>query len=128
MMNDLRTPLARVKGLGSAKEGVGHWWSQRLSSLLLMPLVLWFGFSVASLPHASHEQLTAWISMPAVTVALVLLILTVFFHAQQGLQVVIEDYISVHWQRTTLIVLVSFLCLLLAVIGVIAVLRIALGG
>lgn len=127
-MNDLRTPLARAKGLGSAKEGVGHWWSQRLSSLLMIPLVLWFGFAVASLPQASHAELAAWISSPPVTVALVLLILTVFYHAQQGLQVVIEDYISTHWQRTTAIIVVSFLCLLLAVIGVIAVLRIALGG
>jgi len=127
-MNDLRTPLARAKGLGSAKEGVGHWWSQRLSSLLMMPLVLWLGFSVAFLPQASHAELTQWISSPAITVGLVLLILTVFYHAQQGLQVVIEDYVSTHWQRTAAIIAVSFLCLLLAVIGVIAVLRIALGG
>ena len=127
-MNDLRTPLALAKGLGTAKEGVGHWWTQRLSSLLLIPLVLWFGFAVASLPQASHAELAAWISSPPVTVALVLLILTVFYHAQQGLQVVIEDYVSTHWQRTAAIIVVSFLCLLLAVIGVIAVLRIALGG
>jgi len=127
-MNDLRTPLARAKGLGSAKEGVGHWWSQRLSSLLLMPLVLWFGFSVAFLPQANYTELVNWISSPPVSVALVLLILAVFYHAQQGLQVVIEDYVSIHWQRTTAIIVVSFLCLLLAVIGVIAVLRIALGG
>ena len=53
-MNDLRTPLARAKGLGTAKEGVGHWWTQRLSSLLLIPLVLWFGFAVASLPQATR--------------------------------------------------------------------------
>jgi len=128
MMNDLRTPLARAKGLGSAKEGVGHWWSQRLSSLLLIPLVLWFGFSLAALPQAGHAELVAWISSPAVMAGLILLILTVFYHAQQGLQVVIEDYVSIHWQRTAGIILVSFLCLLLAVIGVIAVLRIGLGG
>ena len=128
MMNDLRTPLARAKGLGSAKEGVGHWWSQRLSSLLMIPLVLWFGFSLAALPQASHAELVGWISSPPVAVALILLILTVFYHAQQGLQVVIEDYVSTHWQRTTAIIAVKFLCLLLAVIGVIAVLRIALGG
>lgn len=94
----------------------------------MMPLVLWFGFSLASLPQASHAALVEWISSPSVTVALVLLILTVFYHAQQGLQVVIEDYVATRWQRTAAIIAVSFLCLLLAVIGVIAVLRIALGG
>jgi succinate dehydrogenase / fumarate reductase membrane anchor subunit len=127
-MNDLRTPLAKAKGLGSAKEGISHWWRQRLTALLLLPLTLWFGFAVASIPEASHASLTAWISSPMVTVALVLLILTVFYHAQLGLQVIIEDYVSTHWRRTSAIILVSFLCLLLAVIGVIAVLRIALGG
>ena len=99
-----------------------------MARVVMIPLVLWFGFSLASLPQASHADLVGWISSPPVTVALVLLILTVFYHAQQGLQVVIEDYISTHWQRTIVIIAVSFLCLLLAVIGVIAVLRIALGG
>ena len=99
-----------------------------MARVVMIPLVLWFGFSLASLPQASHADLVGWISSPPVTVALVLLILTVFYHAQQGLQVVIEDYISTHWQRTIVIIAVSLLCLLLAVIGVIAVLRIALGG
>lgn len=127
-MKELRTPLSRAKGLGSAKEGVGHWWRQRMTSLLLLPLILWLGFAVAWLPQADYASMVAWIASPAVTVGLVLLIVATFYHAQLGLQVIIEDYVANHWQRTAAIIVVGFLCLLFAVIGVIAVLKIALGA
>ena len=126
-MADLRTPLSRVKGLGSAKEGTGHFWHQRLTALLLIPLVLWLGFSLAALP-VDHATLSEWIALPLVTVALVLLIIAVFYHAKLGLQVVIEDYISSHARRTVLLLMSSLACLAFGAVGVISVLRISFGS
>ena len=126
-MNDLRTPLSRVKGLGSAKDGTSHFWHQRLTSLLLIPLVLWIGFSLAALP-VSHGTLVGWIQQPFVTVGLVLLIIVTFYHAQLGLQVVIEDYVSGHSARTVTLLLSNLLCLLFGIVGVVSVLKISFGA
>jgi succinate dehydrogenase / fumarate reductase membrane anchor subunit len=125
-MDEFRTPLSRVKGLGSAKEGTTHFWRQRLTSLVLTPLLLWFCFSLAAMP-VGHATLVAWIAQPAVAVALILLIFASFYHAQLGLQIIIEDYVSTHSTRTIGIIVMSFLCLLFGIIGVVAVLKIALG-
>ena len=94
-MDDLSTPLSRVKGLGSAKEGTTHFWYQRLTAIILIPLILWFCISVASMP-VDHSTLVGWIQRPAVAIGLILLILSTFYHAQLGLQIVIEDYVSTH--------------------------------
>ncbi len=126
-MDNLSTPLSKVKGLGSAKEGTGHFWHQRLTALILIPLVLWFAFSIASMP-IDHATLTTWIRQPTVAIALILLILATFYHAQLGIQIVIEDYVSTHSTRTVSIILVNFLCLLFAIIGVVAVLKISFGS
>ena len=126
-MSDLRSPLSKVKGLGSAREGTSHFWHQRLTSLLLIPLVLWVGFSIAALP-LDHATLVNWVQQPLVTVALVLLIMAVFYHAQLGLQIVIEDYIASHSTRTLVLLLSNLLCLLFGIIGVVSVLKISLGA
>ena len=126
-MSDLRTPLARVKGLGSARDGTSHFWHQRLTALLLIPLVLWIGFCIAALP-AEHGALVSWVQQPLVTVALVLLVIAVFYHAQLGLQVVIEDYISSHARRTVVLLLSNLLCLFFGTVGVVSVLKIAFGA
>ncbi|NCF37733.1 MAG: succinate dehydrogenase, hydrophobic membrane anchor protein [Gammaproteobacteria bacterium] len=126
-MRDLRSPLSRVKGLGSAKDGTHHFWHQRLTSLLLIPLVLWLGFSLAAMP-VDHATLVDWVRQPLVTIALVLLIGTTFYHAKLGLQVVIEDYVASHSRRTFILLLSSFLCLLFGLVGVVAVLKIAFGA
>jgi len=107
-MSEFRTPLSRVKGLGSAKEGTTHFWRQRLTALLLIPLLLWFCFCLAALP-VGHATLVAWIQQPAVAVAMIFLILANFYHAQLGLQIVIEDYVSTHSTRTVSIIVMSFL-------------------
>lgn len=126
-MADLRSPLSKARGLGSAKEGSGHFWHQRLTSLLLVPLVLWLGFSLAAMP-VDHATLVAWIGQPLVTSALVLLIAVVFYHAQLGLQVVIEDYVASHATRTLTLLLSNLVCLLSAVVGVVSVLKISFGA
>ena len=126
-MGDFRTPLSRVKGLGSAGEGTGHFWHQRLTSLLLIPLVLWIGFCIAALP-ADYATLAGWVRQPLVTVALVLLIIAVFYHAQLGLQVVIEDYVASHARRTLILLISNLLCLLVGTVGVISVLKISFGA
>jgi succinate dehydrogenase / fumarate reductase membrane anchor subunit len=126
-MSDFRTPLSRVKGLGSAREGTGHFWHQRLTALLLIPLVLWIGFCIAALP-GDYATLAGWVRQPWVTVALVLLIIAVFYHAQLGLQAVIEDYVASHARRTLILLISNLLCLLFGTVGVISVLKISFGA
>ena len=99
-MSDLQTPLARARGLGSAKEGVTHWWRQRLTGVLMLPLVFILTLGLASLPGAGHAEFAGWVAAPFNTVCLVLFIGGVFYHAQLGLQVIIEDYVSNHATRT----------------------------
>lgn len=126
-MSEQRTPLSLVKGLGSAKEGTTHFWRQRLTALVLIPLVLWFGFGLAAMP-VDYLTLVGTIQSPPVTVGLILLIIATFYHAQLGLQIIIEDYVSSHSTRMVSIIVVNFLCLLFGLIGVVSVLKIALGA
>ena len=124
-MSNLRTPLSQVKGLGSAKEGTGHFWIQRLTAIALVPLVLWLGFSIASLPGMDYVSIRERISSPFTSILLILFVITGFYHAKLGLQTVIEDYIGNHSTRTVMIIVVSFLAAILAVTGVFSILRIA---
>jgi succinate dehydrogenase / fumarate reductase, membrane anchor subunit len=124
----MRTPLARVRGLGSAKEGVHHWWAQRLTALALVPLTLWFVVSVAGLAGMDHAGAVAWIGSPPVTVLLVLLIAATFWHAQLGVQVVIEDYVHSEAVKLVALIAVKFAAVLLAIASIFAVLRLAFGG
>jgi succinate dehydrogenase / fumarate reductase membrane anchor subunit len=122
----LRSPLGRVRGLGAAHDGVGHWWAQRLSAVALVPLTLWFVFSIIGLAGASQAEVRAWIAAPWATVLLLLLVFTTFHHLTLGLQVVIEDYI--HHEETKLAVqlLQKFACIGLGLAAAVAVLRVAL--
>src|SRR5437763_3883690 len=89
----MRSPLGRAIGLGSAKEGVEHWWRQRVSALALVPLTLWFVIAVIGLVGADRQALVAWLHNPMSAVLMVLLLIATFYHTALGLQVVIEDYI-----------------------------------
>ena len=124
-MRRLRTPLSEVKGLGSAKEGTSHFWSQRLTALALIPLVMWLCFSVASLPGMDYVAVREWLSSPLTTIMMILFILVAFYHSRLGLQVVIEDYVGGHGARTAAIIAVTFAAAILAVVGVFSALRIA---
>ncbi|MES1993376.1 MAG: succinate dehydrogenase, hydrophobic membrane anchor protein [Pseudomonadota bacterium] len=125
---DMRTPLSRANHLGSAREGANHWWWQRLTALALVPLLLWLVGSLVCLIGADYLAMRTWVAHPAVTVALVTLLIALFYHAQLGLQVVLEDYVHAEGLKLASLVAVRFACLLLGLLGVISVLRIAFGG
>jgi len=127
-MADLRTPLARARGLGSAKDGLHHWWIQRLTAIALIPLVVWFAISLVMLSGADFNMVRAWIGSPLVMVLLILTIGVGLHHAQLGLQVVIEDYIHGEGRKLALILLVRFVAVLSGLAGVVAILRIGFGG
>lgn len=122
----LRSPLGRARGLGSAKDGTHHWRLQRITALANTLLVLWFVLSLLSLSGASHAEATAWIATPLNAVLLIALILSVFSHAQAGLQVVMEDYIHTETLRVVAILAMKGLVLLVGLASLFAVLRIAL--
>ena len=122
------TPLGRVRGLGSARDGTRHWWAQRLTAAALVPLSIWFVASLIFLTGADHATVTAWLGSPVVAVLMVLLIVALFHHAQLGLQVVIEDYVHTEWLKLGLVVLGKLAAFTLAAFSVFAVLRMALAG
>ena len=124
----MRSPLGRVMGLGSAKEGVEHWWMQRLTSIALVPLALWFVASVIGMLGADHAAFVAWLSSPIAATLMVLTIGATFYHAQLGVQVVIEDYIHGEGAKLAAIVITKLAALALAVAGILAVLMVAIGG
>jgi succinate dehydrogenase, hydrophobic membrane anchor protein len=126
--NTLRTQLGRVRGLGAAHHGVGHWWAQRVTAVALVPLAVWFVASIVALAGADHAAVVDWIRNPVSAVLLVALIAAVFHHAQLGVQVVIEDYVHHEGVKIGSLLAVKAVLLLLALAAVFAVLRIALGG
>jgi succinate dehydrogenase / fumarate reductase membrane anchor subunit len=128
MTRQMRSPLGRVLGLGSAKEGVEHWWRQRTTALLLVPLTLWFVISVIGLVGADRAAMVAWMHNPMAAVLMILLIAVSFYHAALGLQVVIEDYIHGEAAKLITLVVVRLLCVLFVLRGVLAVLKLAFVG
>jgi len=127
-MSSFRSPLSRARGLGSAKEGVAHWWAQRATAVALVPLSLWFVASVISLAGADRAAVAAWAGQPLPAVLLILLIAATFHHAQLGLQVVIEDYVHAEGVKLAAILAVKGLAVLLAAAAIFAVLVLALKG
>lgn len=123
----LRSPLRRVLGLGSAHSGVHHWWLQRLTSIALVPLGIWFLVSLLALPSLGYETVIAWMSQSSTAVLLALFVLVATWHSQLGVRVVVEDYVHGAGARTLTLVIVTFAHALLAVAGVIAVLKVAFG-
>lgn len=123
-----RSPLGKVRGLGSAKDGTHHWWMQRLTALALIPLAIWFVVNVVALLGKNHAAFAAWVKNPLSATLLILLIAATFHHAQLGVQVVIEDYVHGEGAKLAAIILVKGAALVLAGIGIFSVLRIAFGG
>ncbi|MGA9855976.1 MAG: succinate dehydrogenase, hydrophobic membrane anchor protein [Gammaproteobacteria bacterium] len=125
---NFRTPLGRARGLGSARQGTGHWLAQRVTAIALIPLSLWFVISVMIYLRADYVTALIWLHSPLVSVLSVLLLATVFYHAYLGLQMVIEDYVHDEWLKVSALMLIKFTCVLLAAAGIFAILRAAFGG
>ncbi len=121
----LRTPLSQAKGLGSAKEGVGHWWIQRLTSVALVPLTIWLVYSIATFESLSYGTAIGWMQAPLVAVALALLVVVMFYHVQLGIQVIIEDYVH-GWLKIVSLVLLNFVCISLVFIGLFSIIKVSL--
>lgn len=121
----LDTPMNRVLGLGAAKEGTSHWWSQRITSVALIPLAILFIFPFAGALGEGYEVVRLVYSNPINAIIAALFIAVAFYHLAQGLQVVIEDYVHGKGARTVMLVLNTLFCGLFGFAGVFAVLKIA---
>jgi succinate dehydrogenase / fumarate reductase, membrane anchor subunit len=127
VQKSMRSPLAQATGLGSAKEGVQHWWRERVTAVALTPLTLWFIASMIACGGSDYIALIAWLRTPFSTLMMVLLLAALFYHAAIGLQVIIEDYVHSSVKVLALIIM-RLSCFTLAVAGILAVLRVALNG
>ena len=124
----MRSPLGRARGLGSSKEGVSHWWAQCMTSLALVPLTVWFVASLVALTGADHDTVRDWIGSPVAAGLLILLIVTTFYHAALGLEVIIEDYIHHSKVRFVARLGVKALSVVLGLTAVLSVLIVLLGN
>ena len=124
----METPIARVRGLGSARSGAHHWWLERLTSVSTLLLFVWFVVSLLRLPSLDYSAVTEWLSAPLGAVPMLLLIVSTFWHLKLGLQVVIEDYVHEEGMKFFSITLLNFFTIALGALAFFAVLRIAFGG
>jgi succinate dehydrogenase / fumarate reductase membrane anchor subunit len=124
----MRTPYGRAIGLGSAKEGVAHWWAQRVTAVALVPLMVWFAAALIAHAGASRSAVVQWFGNPLVAIAMVLLLIAGFYHMALGVQAVIEDYVHTEWIKITALICDRLAAFALAIAGIYAVLRIAFGG
>ena len=121
------TSLGRVRGLGAAKDGVHHWWLQRVTAVSNLILVLWFIGSLVRLPSLDYGSVTLWLRQPVAAVPMLLFIVSVFWHLRLGVQVMLEDYLH-GASRVLAMLALNFYTLAGAAAAVFAVLKIALGA
>jgi succinate dehydrogenase / fumarate reductase membrane anchor subunit len=124
----LRSPLGRALGLGSAKEGVEHWWLQRVTAVALILLALWFVAALVAHLGADHAAAVAWLRSPLTAIAMILLVLATFVHMALGVQVVIEDYVHHEVAKVASLILLRLACWALGAAALFAVLRVAFGS
>ncbi len=122
------TPIGRVRGLGSAKSGARHWWQERLTSVSILVLFIWFLVSLLRLPDLDHDSVTRWLASPLTAVPMLLLIVSNFWHLKLGLQVIIEDYVDEEGLKLFAITLLNFFAIGGGALAFFSVLKIALGG
>ncbi len=119
-----RSPLANVRGLGSAKTGTSHWWMQRVTAFVLIPLSFWLIIFLDLSLKAPIQEIVAWLAMPLNTIAIVAWVVAVFYHSALGLQVVIEDYVAAEGIKIIAVWTVNLVFIFLALAALIAVFRI----
>ena len=124
----LRHPLSKAKGLGSAKDGTTHWWMQRVTAVLLVPLSVWLLFCALPMIGAGYADARVWLAQPLNAFLVLALALTVIYHALLGVQVVIEDYFHTRWLEVVLLTSIRLLAFLAALATALAIVRIAVGG
>jgi succinate dehydrogenase / fumarate reductase, membrane anchor subunit len=123
-----RTPLSRARGLGSAHSGVQHFWAQRVTAVALVPLVVWLIGSLAYHAGSDYESARAFFAQPIAGALLLLLIGTTAYHMKLGMQVIVEDYIHKEGTKLVLLMLNSFFCVAVALIGGLAIIKLSFGG
>ncbi|HWW30398.1 MAG TPA: succinate dehydrogenase, hydrophobic membrane anchor protein [Steroidobacteraceae bacterium] len=123
----LRSPLGRVLGMGSAKDGTAHWWAQRVSAVALVPLTLWFVFSLLTLPALDYDTVRIWLSVPISGFLAVLLVAVLTYHSYLGTIVIVEDYVTTVGMKVLTLLVLRFLYVLCGGAGIFAVLRVVFG-
>ena len=124
----LRSDLGRVRGLGSAKDGTSHWWAQRVTAVALIPLSIWFVFSVIHLVGIDRVGLKTWLNAPGSFVLMALFSIALFYHMQLGVHVVIEDYVHNERSKVVLLVFNKLLAVFLVASSITALMKIAFGA
>ncbi|MBD0414029.1 succinate dehydrogenase, hydrophobic membrane anchor protein [Oryzicola mucosus] len=127
-MSDMRTPLAKVRGLGSAKEGTEHFWRQRLTAVSNVPLTLFFVGLLIALSGGDFADVRASLSNPFVGLVLALFMISGLYHMRLGMQVIIEDYIHGEGLKILLVMLNTFFTIAVGVASIFALLKLAFGG
>ena len=123
----LRSPLGRVLGMGSAKDGTGHWWAQRVSSVALIPLTLWFFYSLIVLPDLEYTTVKAWLALPISSFLAALSVTVLTHHSYLGTTVVVEDYVHAAGLKVATLMCLRFLYVLFGGASIFAILRVAFG-
>jgi succinate dehydrogenase / fumarate reductase membrane anchor subunit len=123
----LRSPLGQALGLGSAKSGTEHWWGQRVSAVALVPLTLWFAFSLLLLPNLDFDTLHAWLQYPITGFLTALLLGVLTYHSYLGTRVIVEDYVHAEAPKLIALLALRFLHVLAGGAGIFAILRVAFG-
>ena len=123
-----RTPLSTARGLGSAKHGVGHWLSERVAAVALIPLVIWGAFAVIRLAALDYYGAVSWIGEPVNATLMILTIVIAFMHMQSGVRVIVEDYVYGHLSKAAALLANLFISGLAGALAVFSILKVALGG
>jgi succinate dehydrogenase / fumarate reductase membrane anchor subunit len=123
----LRSPLGRVLGMGSAKDGTGHWWGQRVTAVALVPLTLWFVFALLTLPGLDYDTVHGWASLPSTGFLASLLVAVLAYHSYLGTNVIIEDYVTSTATKIAALLLLRFAYVLVGGACIFAILRMAFG-